>query len=206
MATKPKIKTAAQQHVPADRDACAAQIATIGTLQREVTMMTAQMNEAIAAITARFQPELDARSARITELSAGVQTWCEANRATLTEDGKVKFHEFLTGQVKWRTGLPSVTVTGVEAVIKTLKTLGMGVYVRTKEEVDKEAVLATYSAAARITAHEISVEPDPERRAELQRAQLHHEMLQGLSGLRVKPGAESFSIEPLSIEPAEVVS
>lgn len=207
MATKkPKIKSAAQQHVPADRDACAAQIATIGTLQREHAMMTAQMNEAISEITRRFQPELDARTARITELSAGVQTWCEANRALLTDDGKVKFHEFMTGQVKWRLGTPSVSVTGADAVIKTLEALGLAVYVRTKKEVDKEAVLATFSAAERITDHQIDVEPDQARQAELLRVRHHHELLQGLSGLKVKPGAESFSVEPLQIEAAEVVS
>jgi len=36
---------------------------------------------------------------------------------------------------------PSVSVRGAESVIDTLKRLGLGKFVRTKEEVNKEAIL-----------------------------------------------------------------
>lgn len=203
MATK-KIKTQAQACVPADRDACAAQITEIGRLQREHEVMSAQMNDAIAQITDKFAPELSARSLRIKELSAGVQTWCEANRPALTDNNKVKYHDFLTGQVNWRTGLASVRVTGADAVIKTLKALGLVEFVRTKEEVDKEAILANASAAEKLTATAVAAEPDPDKRAAFERTLLAREMLQGLSGLKVAPGDESFAITPLQLEQSEV--
>jgi phage host-nuclease inhibitor protein Gam len=204
MATKKKLKAPAQEHVPADRDACAAQITAIGILQRESERLAAEMNDQVAKITDHFAPLLADLAERVKALQAGVQTWCEANRAALTGDHKVKFHNFLTGTVTWRTGLDSVSVTNAEAVLLTLKALKLPEFIRTKEEVNKDAVLANFSAAAKITADQVNAEADEVQKALLIRTLECNSLLQGLSGLRIKPGAESFTVTPVALESSEV--
>lgn len=197
--TSKRIKAPAAEHVPADRDACASQIRQIGDLQREVARLQADMNDQVAEITNEFAPKLAELSEQIRALSAGVQTWCEANRAALTDGDKVKFHDFVTGLVKWRTGNPSVRVTNEEAVIKTLQMLGLDEFIRVIHEVNKEAVLANFSAAPKITSAQINGETDPDKQAMLIRTVQVHEMLQGLSGLKVAQGKEAFSVEPVEL-------
>lgn len=191
MATKSKLKAAAAA-APQTRDECAAEISEIGNRQRAITRIQADMNDAISEITARHQPALDALGAEVKRLAAGVQAYCEANRAALTEDGRVKFANFVTGEVTWRQRPPSVKITKVEAVIKTLKALGLGRYLRTKEEIDKDAILAAHSAARGAPAG------DPQRAALLAEA----EKLQGVSGVEVITGVEDFAIVPFEQEVA----
>jgi len=202
MASKPskkRIKAPAAEHVPTDRDACASQIRRIGDLQRDVARLQANMNDQVAEITDQFAPQLAELSEQIKALSAGVQTWCEANRAALTDSDKVKFHDFVTGLVKWRTGNPSVRVSNEEAVIKTLRMLGLVEFIRVSEEVNKEAVLANFSAAPKITPAQITGETDSDKQAVLIRTVQVNEMLQGLSGLKVATGKEAFSVEPVEL-------
>lgn len=143
MSTKTnRIKAAAIEHwVPRDRDEVNTAIDEIGRLQRERARIETRMNDAQAAIKATHDAEAKPLGERISELHKGVALWCEANRAKLTQDGKVKFHDFATGQVKWRLRPPSISIRGVDAVIATLKKLGLTRFVRSKEEVDKEAML-----------------------------------------------------------------
>lgn len=137
---KTRIKAEAQVAVPQSRDAAAADIRAIGDLQRQMLRTTAEMNDAIAHITASYQPTLEAIGDQITGLQKGVQAYCEANREDLT-GGKGKTANLVTGEVQWRQRPPSVRVTGAESVIETLHRLGLDTFVRTKEEVNKEAIL-----------------------------------------------------------------
>lgn len=141
MATVTKLKAKAQAYAPQSQTDCAADIKKLGDLQRDFARMTADMNDEIAAITKRYQPKLETITGRIEVLQKGVQTYCEAHRDDLTSGGKVKFANFVTGEVNWRQRPPSVTVRGAEAVIDALKRLGLSKFVRTKEEINKEAIL-----------------------------------------------------------------
>lgn len=191
MATKSKIKAAAAS-APQTRDDCAAEIRAIGDLQRGITRQQADMNDAIAAITARHQPELERLGAEVKRRAAGVQAFCEAHRAELTNDGKVKFANFLTGEVTWRQRPPSVKITKTEAVIKCLKALGLGRYLRTKEEIDKDAILAAHSAAKSTPVN------DPARGQLVAEA----EKLASVSGIELVTGLEDFAIVPFEQEVA----
>jgi len=71
-----------------------------------------------------------------------VQAWCEANRAQLTQDGKVKYANLASGEIKWRMRPPKVVVRGAETVIELLKQLGLKMFLREKTEINKEAILA----------------------------------------------------------------
>lgn len=172
MATKTatRLKTKAQVYVPQSKDEAAADIRKIGDLQREALRATTEMNDAIANITQRFQPRLDALNDQIRTLQEGVQGYCEAHRIELTDGGKVKTANLITGEVQWRQRPPSVSVRGSDAVLEMLKRLGLTRFIRSKEEVNKEAILN---------------EPDEVR---------------GVAGLIVVTGVEDFVITPFEQE------
>lgn len=161
-----KHKARAVAYVPQSRDDCAADIAKLGEIDRELARTQADMNDAIAGVTASWQPQIDALKAQADTLRAGIQTWCEANRAAITDNGRVKTANFITGDVSWRQVPPSCSIRHAEAVIETLKRLGLTKFVRVKEEVNREAVLE---------------EPDAVR---------------GVAGLTIVTGVENFSIVP----------
>ena len=166
---KPRIKKAATAvPVPQTRDAVTAAIREIGERQRELARIAADMNDELAAVRERYERQAEPLNARVAELQAGVQTWCEANREQLC--GKGKTANLITGEVAWRIRPPSVRVTGVDSVIDLLKRMTLGRFVRTKEEINKEAILN---------------EPD---------------VVAGVPGIKVVSGVEDFVITPFEVE------
>jgi phage host-nuclease inhibitor protein Gam len=141
MATAKKLKSKAQVYVPQTKEDAAADIRKVGELMRQLTREEADMNDLIAEITQRYQPGFDSLKEQITLLQDGVQSYCEANRDALTNGGKVKSANLITGEVAWRQNPPSVRISKSEIVIETLKRLGLGRFVRTKEEINKDAIL-----------------------------------------------------------------
>ena len=137
MATR--IRKTAQVYACNSREQAQSAIKQLGDLQREHARITTELNDAIARITEAEAPRLDALRQRMDTLQAGVQTWCEANREQLC--GKGKTANLITGEVAWRIRPPSVRVTGVDSVIDLLKRMTLGRFVRTKEEINKEAAL-----------------------------------------------------------------
>lgn len=164
MAKVTRIKAPAQD-APQTRDDVAALIRQIGDLQRDSAREQAAMNDGIAEVTQRHQPRLAQLTEQIEDLQAGVQTWCEAHRDELT-GGKVKSANLVTGEVQWRQRPPSVRIRAQEVVIETLRRLGLDRFLRVKEEINKEAVLA-----------------DPKA-------------VEGIAGLAIVTGVEDFVIVP----------
>lgn len=128
--------------VPQNRDEVNNAISQIGVAQRERARIQADMNDEMAKTKQRFEAEAKPFNEQIEAMSNGVQTWCEANRVDLTKSGKVKFASFPAGEVKWRMRPPKVTLRAVETLMETLKRLGLTRFIRTKEEPNKEAMLA----------------------------------------------------------------
>jgi phage host-nuclease inhibitor protein Gam len=170
MATRIKSKTLAA--VPQSKDDCAASIRTIGDVQREFERVRADMNDAIAAITQDAQPQLAALSQRIEALQAGVQAWCEAHRVDLCgeADKLGKTANLVTGEVSWRQRPPRVTIRDVDTVMDTLLRMGLGRFVRVKNEPNKEAMLN---------------EPDAVR---------------GIAGITIVTGQEDFIVVPFEAQ------
>lgn len=173
MATK--LKTAAQVYAAQTREEVQVNIKTIGDLQREHTRLGTDLNDEIAKLTESSAPKLKALSERILQLQKGVQIWCEANREALCEKGG-KTANLITGEVSWRQRPPSVRISGVDAVLAWLKTQGLMAFVRTKEEVNKEALLN---------------EPDKAR---------------GIPGVAIVSGVEDFIITPFEVDTQERLS
>ncbi|SRZ95174.1 host-nuclease inhibitor Gam family protein [Shigella sonnei] len=161
-----RIKSAAAAYVPQNRDAVITDIKRIGDLQREASRLETEMNDAIAEITEKFAARIAPLKTDIETLSKGVQGWCEANRDELTNGGKVKTANLVTGDVSWRQRPPSVSIRSVDAVMETLERLGLQRFIRTKQEINKEAILLEPKAVA------------------------------GVAGITVKSGIEDFSIIP----------
>ena len=167
MATKPKrIKSAAAIYVPQSKQDVSVDIRKIGDLQREALRLETEMNDAIGDITQRYSPILESIKEDLNVLIKGVQSWCEANRDELTNNGKTKTANLITGEVQWRNRPPSVSIRGTDAVLETLIRLGLERFVRTKQEINKEAILNEPAAVS------------------------------GVSGITVKSGIEDFSIVP----------
>jgi phage host-nuclease inhibitor protein Gam len=170
MATRQRLKAAAQQWVAQTQDDVASTIRQIGEVSREVARLSADMNDEIATITQKYQALITPKQERLVSMQTGVQVWCEANRDKLTNSGKVKTANLITGNVLWRQRPPSISIRGAESVIETLKKLALTRFVRTKEEVNKEAMLN---------------EPDAVR---------------GIAGISIVTGVEDFVIEPFEQE------
>lgn len=154
-------KVAAVDHyVCQNREDANDAIAQIGAAQRERDRIQASMNDALAEVREQCEARAKPFAERIAELTRGVHLWCEANRAGLTNDGKVKFHAFATGEVKWRLRPPSISVRGIDAVISTLRQLGLGRFLREKVEIDKEAMLKEPDVARQVGGVSLSQKED----------------------------------------------
>lgn len=158
MSTKTrKTKTAAAQiPVPQNRDQVAAHIREIGERQRELSRIQAAMNDELAVVKERFELLAAPHAQRVDVLTQGVQIWSEANRDTLTQGGKTKTAAFATGEIAWRLRPPSVRITGAEAVIDALRRLGLKRFIRSKDEVNKEAILNEPEAVTHVPGINIS--------------------------------------------------
>lgn len=163
---KTRTKSAAVVAVPQSREDVINDIRKIGDISRVILRRETELNDQIATLTNDVAPGIEALKKELERLQTGVQTWCEANRAELTRDGKTKTANLTTGEVRWRTRPPSVSIRKVEDVVAMLKKLSLGKFLRNKVEINKEAILA-----------------DPNK-------------VKGIAGISVKTGVEDFEIIP----------
>lgn len=173
MATR--IKAAAGGTVPQSKADAMRDIKAIGDVQRELGRIEADINDQIAAITNKAAPKIEVLRERLTELQAGVQTWCEAHRDELC--GKGKTANLVTGEVAWRVRPPSVTLPRakekLEALIQLLRAKKLTDFIRTKEEINKDAILAD------------------------------KDKVKDIKGIKVVSGIEDFVITPFEVDVGE---
>lgn len=173
MATK-KLKAPAQTYACQTLEDAQACIKTIGDMQREHARLSADLNDAIANLTQAAAGDLKALQDGMALRQSGVQTWCEAHREELC--GKGKSANLVTGEVSWRQRPPSVAIKGADAVMAYLKLAGLHSFIRTKEEIDKAAMLN---------------EADKAR---------------GIPGITITTGVEDFNIAPFEVDTAGVAA
>ncbi|EEI4449572.1 host-nuclease inhibitor protein Gam [Salmonella enterica] len=167
--TKSRLKAAAASYTPQSREQVSIDIKKIGDIQRELTRIEADANDQIAVIMNQNTPKIEALRAELDVLQKGVQTWCEANRSSITK-GSSKTANLITGEVSWRTKPESVSIKGAELVLETLKKLKLDRFIRRKEEVNKDAILADKKA------------------------------VENIKGISIVSGKETFSITPFEQE------
>jgi len=152
MAKKTRIKSAAAAvDVPQSRESAASAIAAIGIASREMTRIQAEMNDALAEIKEAYEREAEPYRLKIDALTNGLQIYCEANRAALTQNGKVKTVEFTSGQALWRMNPPSVRLTDTEEnVIGYCAERGLEEFIRRTPSLNREAIKANPEEAKHV--------------------------------------------------------
>lgn len=156
MSKKNRLKTEAAAVTFTNEHEVDAAIAKIGEAQRERQKLETAMNAELATVKERFEAAAAPYAAVIKALGEPVRIWCEANRVKLTKEGRTKTAKFGAGEVSWRVRPPRVTVRGEGIVIEALKRLGLERFIRRKEELDKNAILAEPSAVQDIKGLSIS--------------------------------------------------
>ena len=140
--TKTRSKTEAAPAITQTRDEVIENIKRMGDLARDRERVQAEMNDAIAQVQKRAAEEIAPLDAEWKELEASILMYCTTNRDALTDGGKVKFADLITGKVQWRNNPPKVQIRGNDAVLALLEQdEKYERFVRIKREVNKEAVL-----------------------------------------------------------------
>ncbi len=161
-----RVKSEAQEIALQTADEVASAIKTIGDLEREMVRLSTLQADEKARIDELFTPQINGLKEQIKPLQQAVQAYCESRRDELTNGGKQKTAYFNTGEVQWRVKPPSVGVKGLDNVLESLRNLGLFRFIRSKDELNKEALLA---------------EPDVAR---------------SISGITIREGVEEFVIKP----------
>ncbi|EAW9081673.1 host-nuclease inhibitor protein Gam, partial [Salmonella enterica subsp. enterica serovar Toucra] len=80
-----RLKAVAASYTPQSKEQVSVDIKKIGDIQRELTRIEADANDQIAVIMNQNTPKIEALRAELDVLQKGVQTWCEANRSSITK-------------------------------------------------------------------------------------------------------------------------
>lgn len=163
--------------VPQNDLEAASALARIGEIARQVARVEADCNAEVSKLTEAAGAKAAPLKAEGDGLVEALKVYCEANRARLT-DGKSKTIVFATGVVSWRLRPASVKLREkVDVIIERIKLLDLGAaFLRTKEEINKDAMLADAEKAKTI------------------------------AGVTIASDGEDFYVEPLEAEIAEAVS
>ena len=163
--------------VPQSDTEAASALARIGVLARDIARIECTCNDAVSKLTEDAGVKAAPLREREELLIEGLKTYCEANRDRLTEGGRSKTIVFATGAISWRTRPASVKLRDkVEVIVERIKALKLIAFLRTKEEINKEAMLADQETAKSVT------------------------------GVSIASDGEDFFVEPLEVNIAEDVS
>ncbi len=134
-----RIKTAAVS-VPRTREEAEALLGAIGRAQREVTRIEADLNDRVSTLKAEAGALATPFNEAIEADFKALHAYAEAHREELCPS-RIKTAKLATGELTWRIRPPSVRITGGDKVIDALLRLGLGRFIRTKNEVNKDAIL-----------------------------------------------------------------
>jgi phage host-nuclease inhibitor protein Gam len=147
---KQKLKTAAADYpIPSNREEADEFIREIGSLMRDRELIQIALVANFAALKAEYEAKAKPINQQLQDRQAGLQTWCETNRAELLRDGG-KTAKFGNGEVSWRNRPASVTLRGVDAIIAYCKDKLNWLFLRINIEVSKEMMLANQDLARKI--------------------------------------------------------
>lgn len=173
---KGKARAAAVIRVPQSKEEARDMMAEYGNVLREIEHVETNLNQALADIKKQFVDTGAPLAAKADDLFKGLQTYCDANRATLTDNGAIKSVDFGTGKVSWRWNPASVKLPRdadkLEALIERIIKAGEDYadFLRTTVEINKVAMLR-----------------DPNRAKKIE-------------GVKIAPSGETFTAEPFAAE------
>lgn len=170
---KGKARAAVAIRVPQSKEELRDMIAEYGKLMRDLEHIETDCNQALADVKTEHVRKSEPLAKQADELFKGIQTYCDANRATLTLSNTIKTVDIGTGKVSWRAHPPKVTLRGrVEDIIERIKRAGeeFAPFLRATVELDKVEILRNPNLATRI------------------------------EGVKVASAGETFAVEPFAEE------
>ena len=148
--TRTKTKRQAETvPVPQSAEEASAYLSAIGEAQRDLAVMKAAFDQDVADLKAQVELRAQPLAAQVAEKTRGLEIWAQANRGALA---KGKTITLPAGVLAWRARPPSVRVGNMAEAIAAVLGAGerLARFLRTKHELDKEAVLKEPEAAAEI--------------------------------------------------------
>jgi phage host-nuclease inhibitor protein Gam len=106
----------------------------------------ARLNLALAAVRAHYEGDLAEHARLIAEQAALLEQWARENPGEFAKGAKSL--ELTHGRVGWRTGTPRLALLKGQRwddVLGLVKSLLLGVFVRTKEELAKDEIIAAHA-------------------------------------------------------------
>jgi phage host-nuclease inhibitor protein Gam len=149
MAKKNRIKRDAIE-VPENLEEAEHFLNEIGETGREIEEIEIDLNREIESWKNEATKEIRPLVEKVQRLFEGLYAYAESHRSELTEGGKSKTVFILSGEFGWRLTPPAVTVKGAEKVLEKLHSMGLEKFIRTKEEINKEAMLADQEKALKV--------------------------------------------------------
>lgn len=141
MSAKKQRKKTTALPVPKTTEEAEQLLADIGRAQRQVSTIGNRMNDRLLKIKQEFEEGAKPLNEEIEQKFAALHAWAESNKETLLK-GKAKTAKLATGELSWRTTPASVSLSKVEVVLIALKQRGLTQFIRSKDEVNKDAILA----------------------------------------------------------------
>lgn len=127
--------------VPKSLDEAAQFLTQIGKEQRVIDKIRSDLNTKVDRLKAKVMAGAKPHHDTISQLVEGLFVYAEAHREELTDSGKRKTVEVPTGIFGWRMTPPAVSLRDVKSILESLESLGLERFIRTKKEINKEAML-----------------------------------------------------------------
>jgi phage host-nuclease inhibitor protein Gam len=127
-----------------NREAARDALVELGKVAAELAVSVAKRDEEIAAINERFAEQIADQEKAAKRLKEDVEEWALVNERTEAEKDTRRIHFEGVGNVQMRTGNPTISLKrGVkeEVVIERCFDAALGKYVRTVQELNREALL-----------------------------------------------------------------
>ncbi len=150
---KGKGRAAVAIQVPQSKEEARDMLAAYGTALRDLEHIETDLNQALADTKKAFLEKSEPIAKKADDLFYGLQTYCDANRITLTSSNTIKTVDLGTGKVSWRWNPPKVTLRGkLEDIIARVKNAGdlYQQFLRPAVEIDKVEMLRNPTLAQKI--------------------------------------------------------
>jgi phage host-nuclease inhibitor protein Gam len=144
---------AAKEPVAKTREEAAAQMRIMGDMRRELTVLETEMEEKISDIRQSYEKRALPHLEKYKGLEESLTIFAEAHRDELTDGGKRQSADLGSGALTWRKLPPKVSLRKLDDVIAAIHHFAendadFAAFLRTTEEVNKEAMLANPEKAA----------------------------------------------------------
>lgn len=135
--SKPRKLKSAPFPIPQTHDEANTCLGAIGALRRERDRLETEMNDRLAALKAEYEERARPATELLAQREKALKAYCDAHRAELLK-GESKTYRFAAGEISWRTRPPKITVKNTLKAISWYAQHGMRVFLRLKEELNKD--------------------------------------------------------------------